>query len=58
MSINLSCKNETCKFYWEDCCTKHMANEIIFLDANGKCETFEDGVADWYHDEKDSVAND
>jgi hypothetical protein len=35
-----------------------MANEIIFLDANGKCETFEDGVADWYHDEKDSVAND
>lgn len=53
MSINLSCRNTICKFYWEDCCTEHMANEVIFLNKNGKCENFEIGTSDLYKLEKE-----
>lgn len=53
MAINLMCMNGKCKFYWEDCCTKNMTEKRMVIDGNGKCETFETGVSDWYRERED-----
>jgi len=41
--------NTECKYYWEDCCTKVLENEMIYLDVNGKCNSFELGISDYYN---------
>jgi hypothetical protein len=48
MAINMMCMNSRCKFYWEDNCTRNLGEERIVIDSNGNCETFEEGVCDWY----------
>lgn len=48
MAINMMCMNSKCKFYWEDNCTRNLAEERIEIDFAGNCETFEEGVSDWY----------
>lgn len=48
MAINMMCMNSDCKYYWEDCCTRNMNEERIVISTNGRCETFEEGVSDWY----------
>ena len=47
----IHCKNSDCKYYWEDSCTIALeSRKLIALDENGKCETQEDGISDWYKD--------
>lgn len=48
MAINMMCMNSACKYYWEDNCTRNMNEERIEIGEDGKCETFEAGVSDWY----------
>ncbi|WP_154698307.1 hypothetical protein [Clostridium botulinum] len=48
MAINIMCMNSKCKYYWEDRCSKNINEEMMVIDINGKCKTFEEGVSDWY----------
>lgn len=48
MAIKMMCMNTECKYYWEDCCTRNLQEERIIINRNGKCETFEIGVSDFY----------
>lgn len=48
MAINMMCMNSKCKYYWEDNCTRNIEEERIVIDFDGKCETFEEGVSEWY----------
>ncbi|APQ78613.1 MULTISPECIES: hypothetical protein [Clostridium] len=48
MAINMMCMNSKCKYYWEDMCSKNVNEEMMVIDINGKCKTFEEGVSDWY----------
>lgn len=50
MAINLSCWNIDCKYYFEDFCTEHVDDKIIFLDKDGECTNFQKGKSDWYDD--------
>lgn len=52
MAINMMCMKSTCRFYWEDCCTRNLQEERIVIDENGNCETFEAGVSDFYNSAK------
>lgn len=38
MALNLMCSNSKCVHYFEDNCIKHLNDERIILDENGKCE--------------------
>lgn len=49
MAINMMCMNDKCKFYYEDCCIKNLNEERIEINENGQCETFEEGVSDFYN---------
>lgn len=49
------CMNSECKYYWEDNCTLCFNDETkIPREINGKCESFKEGVNDWY--EADEIA--
>ncbi|MDF2950521.1 MAG: hypothetical protein K0S18_104 [Anaerocolumna sp.] len=48
MAINVMCMNDRCKFYWEDNCMRNLNEERIEISKEGKCETFEEGVSEWY----------
>lgn len=48
MALNLMCSNSKCVHYFEDNCIKHLNDERIILDENGKCETFEEGICEGY----------
>ena len=48
MAINMMCMNSSCKYYWEDNCTRNIDEERIEINGSGNCETFEEGVSDWY----------
>lgn len=48
MAINMMCMNSKCKYYWEDRCSKNINEEMMVIDTNGKCKTFERGVSEWY----------
>ena len=48
MALNLMCSNSKCVHYFEDNCIKHLNDERIILDKNGKCETFEEGICEGY----------
>ena len=48
MAINMMCMNSECKYYWEDCCQRNFEETRIVIDENGKCETFEPGICDYY----------
>lgn len=48
MALNLMCSNSKCVHYFEDNCIKHLNDERIILDENGKCETFEEGIYEGY----------
>jgi hypothetical protein len=50
MAINMMCTNSDCKYYWEDCCTRNLQEERIIIDSDGKCETFEEGISDFYNE--------
>ncbi|TCO69526.1 hypothetical protein [Marinisporobacter balticus] len=52
MAINMMCMNSECKYYWEDMCTRNVNEERIFINADGKCVSFEKGKSDWYEDEE------
>lgn len=52
MAINMMCMNSKCKFYWEDNCMRNMNEERIEINENGKCETFETGISEWYKQEE------
>jgi hypothetical protein len=40
--------NGDCKYYWEDNCMKNLNEERIIINSTGECETFEEGVSEWY----------
>lgn len=48
MAINMMCMNTKCKYYWEDSCVRNLNEERIEINEDGKCETFEEGICDWY----------
>lgn len=48
MAINMMCMNNKCKYYWEDSCVRNLNEERIEINEDGKCETFEEGICDWY----------
>ena len=48
MAFNVMCMNSTCKYYWEDSCTRDLKDERIIIDAYGLCESFKEGKSDWY----------
>lgn len=48
MAINMMCMNDKCKYYYEDNCIRNLNEERIDVDRNGRCETFEEGICDWY----------
>lgn len=48
MAINMMCMNNKCKYYWEDSCARNLNEERIEINEDGKCETFEEGICDWY----------
>lgn len=48
MAINMMCMNDKCKYYWEDSCVRNLNEERIEINEDGKCETFEEGICDWY----------
>jgi len=48
MAINMMCMNSKCKYYWEDNCTRNINEERIEINRIGICDTFEEGVSDWY----------
>lgn len=48
MAINLTCWNSKCKYYYEAMCTKSTNEEPMLINENGYCETFKEGVSDWY----------
>lgn len=53
MAINLMCLKDSCKYYWEDQCTRNIDEEPIRIDETGNCETFEKGESEWYHHTKE-----
>lgn len=55
MAINLGCFNSKCKFYWEDMCTKNTNEEPMVINEQGRCETFEAGISDWYEQMEQNV---
>jgi len=47
----IHCRNSECKYNWEYSCTIALeSRKLIALDEDGKCETQEDGISDWYKD--------
>ncbi len=48
MAMNLCCFNSRCKFYFEDLCDKNLNEELMFLDENGRCTTFKEGIHEGY----------
>ncbi len=48
MAINMMCMNSDCKYYWEDNCSRNINEEYIVIGEYGNCETFKEGVSDWY----------
>lgn len=42
MKFMIHCRNDKCKFYYEDGCFNDEVKTIV-LDENGICETFEKG---------------
>lgn len=44
----IMCMNSKCKHYFEDGCVKNMNGEMVVLDADGKCDNFEEGVNEAY----------
>lgn len=55
MAINMVCHNSKCKNYWENCCKKNLEETEIEIDEYGKCNSFEEGVCDWYGEEYNSL---
>ena len=51
MAINIMCMKSNCKYYWEDSCTRNLKDERIVIDADGLCNTYENGKSDWYKEE-------
>ena len=49
MAINMMCMNSKCKYYYEDNCIRYINEERIEIDENGMCETFKEGVSEWYN---------
>jgi len=48
--MNLTCKNDKCINYFEDLC---LYGGILFLDEDGKCESFKAGKNDSYDNTKE-----
>lgn len=53
MAINMMCMNSKCKYYYEDNCTRNINEERIEIDENGVCETFKEGVSEWYNNSEE-----
>lgn len=53
MAINMMCTNSRCVNYWEDNCMKNINEERIEINAEGMCETFEEGVSPIYKGQED-----
>jgi len=51
VAINLCCYNSECKFYWECMCMLNVCEKIMYLDSEGKCESFKKGRSEWYEKE-------
>lgn len=59
MAINMMCMNHKCKHYFEDNCIRNINEERIEINENGQCETFEEGINEWYTlSEEESVRGD
>lgn len=48
MAVNMMCTNSNCVNYWEDNCMKNINEERIEINAEGICETFEEGISPLY----------
>lgn len=42
------CLNTRCKHYFEDTCIHILTKDVITVGEYGKCETFEEGVSEYY----------
>jgi len=50
MKFFIHCRNDECKYYFEDGCFNADIKTIV-LDEDGKCESFEEGIFEGYEDE-------
>ena len=50
MMLGISCTNNKCEHYFENCCTKIYETNKMCRSENGICEDFEYGINDCYRE--------
>lgn len=50
MMLGISCTNNKCEHYFEDCCTKIYETNKLRISENGTCNDFEYGINNKYRE--------